>query len=537
MRAERATLLLAIAVVCAAGLAPVLVVLAESFVVDGQLSLEHYVALAGSGRQWQRLVRSVSLASLVAVAAAATGVPLGVVFAKTDLPFRGALAALFTVPIVLPPYVLAVAWFHVLGRGGVLDQWLGPAVAARTHALLFGLPGAVLALASSLMPIVLILTMAFVRTIAPHLEEAARLTARWGVTLSGISIPLILPGVLLGAIIVFLLTLGEFAVPMYLRYDVYAVESFTRFAAFHQPDAAAAAAVPLGLVALVLVAIERFALRERTYEVRFAGSSSEMLIVPLGKLRAPLFGVALCAGVVMVALPVGSLALSSAVPGAYSDAWVRGWDALMRSVGYAAGGATLLTLIGFPLGYLVQRRVLPAWRAVDSLTILLFVLPSTVMGIGLITLWNRPGAGLVYGTAWLVLVGYVAQYSAVTSRATVAGLSAIPQSVEEAARLAGAGWFRRAGLIVAPLTSRALGVAWVVAYLLCVRDTGLTMMIYPPGGDTLPVRTFTLMANGAPPLIAALCVLMIAAALLPPALLGLLVRRRARWERPRRVEA
>ena len=161
MRAERATLLLAVAVVVAAGLAPVLAVLAESLVVDGRLSFAYYAALAGTGREWERLGSSVLLASLVTVTATSIGVPLGVLFAKSDLPFRRGLAALFAAPFLLPPYVIAVAWFHLLGRGGVLEQWLGPEVGERTHGLFFGLPGAVLVLTSGLMPIVLLLTTMF----------------------------------------------------------------------------------------------------------------------------------------------------------------------------------------------------------------------------------------------------------------------------------------------------------------------------------------------------------------------------------------
>lgn len=536
MSAERATLVLAVGVLGAAGLVPLIAVVTQSLAVDGRFSFAFYAALLSSGQQWRLLGNSVTLASLVAVTATLVGLPLGVLFAKTDLPFRHLLAIVFSLPLLLPPYVVAVAWFHVFGRGGSVAQWLGPALTERTHNLLFGLTGSVLVLASSLMPVVLLLTMAFVRTVPPRLEEAARLAARWKSVLAGVTIPLIIPGVLLGTLLVFALALGEFAVPMFLRYDVYAVESFTRFAAFYQPDAATAAAVPLGVVVLILLLLERLLLRDRTYEVRFSASASEVLPVSLGRLRPIAFAAVVAAGAMTVVLPLGSLAVRSAAPGAYSDAILRSWDALLRSLGYAAAGATLLTLVGFFLGYLVQRRALSFWRSVDSLTIVLFALPSTVMGIGLITLWNRPGAGAVYGTAWLVLVGYLAQYTALTSRTTIAGLSSIPHSMEEAARMAGAGWFRRVGFIVAPLAGRALGTAWLIAYLFCLRDTGLTMMIYPPGGDTLPVRTFTLMANGAPSLIAALCMLMIAATLIPLVFLGALVRGR-HWKRLRSAMA
>jgi iron(III) transport system permease protein len=100
--------------------------------------------------------------------------------------------------------------------------------------------------------------------------------------------------------------------------------------------------------------------------------------------------------------------------------------------------------------------------------------------------------------------------------------------MEEAAANAGASWTRRLGFIVLPLVKHALVAGWLIAYIFCLRDTGITMLVYPPGYDTLPVRIFTLMANGAPPLIAAACVLMIAATLLPLISVALLMRMRRR---------
>lgn len=87
--------------------------------------------------------------------------------------------------------------------------------------------------------------------------------------------------------------------------------------------------------------------------------------------------------------------------------------------------------------------------------------------------------------------------------------------MEEAAQVSGAHWVRRLLLIAVPLVRNGLVAAWLVGYLFCLRDTGMTMLVYPAGHDTLPVRTFTLMANGTPELIAALCILTIASALVP----------------------
>ncbi|RMF56522.1 MAG: ABC transporter permease subunit, partial [Calditrichaeota bacterium] len=188
-------------------------------------------------------------------------------------------------------------------------------------------------------------------------------------------------------------------------------------------------------------------------------------------------------------------------------------------------GALLLTVLGFLVGYLVHTRALAVWRSVDSLTLFLFALPGTVIGIGLIGLWNRPQTNLIYATPAIIILGYLARYTALTSRITVATLARIPPSMEEAAQIVGAAWPGRMLGIVAPLARPGLAAAGLVAYIFCLRDTGITMLVYPPGHDTLPVRIATLMANGAPEVIAALSVLMIVFTLLPVGAFGLLFKK------------
>ena len=396
-----------------------------------------------------------------------------------------------------------------------MSHLFGDSLTSTTTDLLFGLPGSVLVLFSIYLPIPMLLTMIFLRTINPKLEEAGRLVTNWRGVLLGITIPQILPGLLLSAMLVFLLSFGEFSVPNFLRYDVFPVERFTQFSAFYNFKAATAAAVPLAAVTLMLLLTEAVFLREKTYQLRPSAEFKRMPVIPLGRHRQWLFASVAATGFILVLLPLVVLVIQSASLDAYAEAPDRAGDSLVRSLLYAIVGATLLIFLGFFTGYLIQTRALKYWRAVDPLTIFLFALPGTVIGIGLISLWNTPWTNFVYGTPSIIIVGYLAKYTALTSRISVTQLDEIPSSMEEAAQVAGAGWFRRMAFIVAPLAWRGLLAGWLVGYIFCLRDTGITMLVYPAGSETLPVRIFTLMANGSAELIAALCVIMITATLLP----------------------
>ncbi|RUA18748.1 MAG: hypothetical protein DSY83_01545, partial [Flavobacteriia bacterium] len=173
---------------------------------------------------------------------------------------------------------------------------------------------------------------------------------------------------------------------------------------------------------------------------------------------------------------------------------------------YGVFAATLLTLFGFLTGYMVHTGSTGCGRFMDSSPLFLFALPSTVTGVGLISLWNTPWTGFIYSTPLIVVMGFLAKYLVLPSRITAAQLTLIPDSMEEAAQVAGAGWIERMVYIVMPLAIRAIAVGWLAAYIFVIRDTSVAMLLYPPGYDTLSVSIFTLMANGTPELIAALCV-------------------------------
>ncbi|MDE2484516.1 MAG: iron ABC transporter permease [candidate division NC10 bacterium] len=517
--AKRIVLSSVFAVLVVAGLLPVLAMGVKSIILDGRFSLENYKALLTLGRAQTLISHSVALSLLTTFFATIIGLPLGILLGKTDLPFGKLLIVLFAIPLLIPPYITAISWFYILGREGVIGRLLGPSLAELTSKWLFGLPGCVLILFSTFLPIVILLTVTYLKTINPRLEEAGRLVSDWPGVLRSITIPLILPGVLLAVMLVFLLSLGEFSVPSFLRYNVFPVESFTQFSAFLNFSAATVAAIPLAIVTFFVLALESHFLREKTYQVRPAHGTSFTERIQLGRNRNWLFAVSALLCFVIVILPSLVLIVQSLSVNAYSLAIAKAGDSLIRSLIYAAVGASVLTVIGFLSGYLVQTRALPFWQTTDSLTIFLFALPSTVIGIGLISLWNRPWTNFIYATPVIIIIGYIAQYAAISSRITVSMLTQIPPSMEEAAQVAGAGWFRRMALIVAPLAKRGLIAAWLVGFIFCVRDTGISMIVYPPGLDTLPVRTFTLMANAPAGLTSALCVIMICAALVPVGIL------------------
>jgi iron(III) transport system permease protein len=218
----------------------------------------------------------------------------------------------------------------------------------------------------------------------------------------------------------------------------------------------------------------------------------------------------LCAA--LVVLPLGALFADAFSMSAFSEAIQRGGSSIVRSIIYSSVAATILMSVGFLSGHFMLGRVRQVFNV---LTLALFAIPGTVLSIGLVRLWNTPGTWFIYATPAVLILGYAAQYCAVTTRLSLAGLLLIPPSFNEAAQLSGAKWVRRLLRISVPLSKKTLVCSWLAAYILCLRDVPIALMTAPPGYDPLSARILTLMANGAPPMISALCLIMASASLVP----------------------
>ncbi len=521
--AKRLTLYVTIFLFVGIGFVPVIAMFVKSILVDGECSLANYGSLLQSNREWKLLFNTLSLAGATTFITVLLGVPLGILFAKTDLPFRMVFTVLFVIPLLVPSYILAIAWFYCLGRSGIVASALGETIGTLTSNFLFGFAGTLFVMVSALLPITIILTMVYLRMVNQDMEEAGMLYCSWPEVLRKITLPLISPGIVLGALIVFVITLGEFGVPSFLRFNVYSVESFTRFSAFYDYNSATAAAVPLGIITIVVLIIERLFLRRKTFVFRTTSkirSKKEMLVVPLGKSKTFFMILVSILVFILVVVPLCVLLYKSVSISAYSEAFVRSIGSIMRSLLYASIGATCLVVLGFLLGYILERKSIRLFYAADSIAIFLFALPGAVIGIGLSSLWNTPGTNFIYASMAIIIFGYIAQYMALGERIMAAAFPYVSRSLEEAAQIAGAGWYCRVFYVLVPLVKRGMIATWLICFIFCLRDVGITMMVYPPSHDTLPVRTFTLMANSPDNVIAALCVIMIMMSLLPLCGLG-----------------
>ncbi|AKF25141.1 hypothetical protein YH65_06840 [Sulfurovum lithotrophicum] len=489
------------------GLLPVIVMIWNAF---SGMDVQTVRSLFSQKEVYGSFANSILLSFVVASITTFLGTLLGVLFAKTDLIASRFFLSILIVPLLIPPYIIALGWIDVIGVNSAFST------------VLFGFGGTAWVLFSVYLPIPTVLTMVFLKQVATDLEDAARLyTGDIGV-LRYISLPLIMPALVLSFLLVFILTFGEYSVANVLRYRVFPLESFVRFSAFYDFKAALMMALPMIIVAAGVLLVERVYLDKKLFKLK---ELERINIISLLKKYQIVFSIAV-GFIIMVIVVLPLLSLFLRIPdfetlfGAFAKAWIP----LVHSYLYSFSGAALLTILGFLLAYIIAYRVLPYWRFFDASIVFLLTLPATVLAIGLILLWNRPMLDIVYTSALIVIFGYAGKYMAVAAKMSERKLLQIPPSMVEAAQVSGANWFSVLRYILLPQSKKTLLAVFAVSYLFCFRESTITMLVYPPGYETLPVYIVTQMANGKPEMIASFCAIMVLSVVVPFFILN-------RWKR------
>ena len=481
---------------------PILAMVAGSFVTaTGGWGLDAYRDVLSDARQWQLLTTSLSVAGGATLAAGCVGVPLGFALARAGGHSGHRWRLLLGAPLFLPPYVIALAWVLTIGPTGPLATLVSP---ERLNQWTYSGMSASLALAASLFPLIAFSVEAALAGVSARAEEAGRIVATPARVLARITLPMIAPAVGAAGLLAFALALTEFGVPGLLRVRVYTTEVFTAFSSFYDFSRATALAMPLlALVLLLMTAAIRMTEPMRATTRRLAIPPTTTSVRPSWLASAALAG----SSVVAVFVPLAALV---------ADAWslrdpmsiVRGsGPAISTSIVTAGASATVVAsvsaVLGYVRGHLHNRR---GWL-LDLTCAWLFAVPGTIVGVGLIRLWNRPGLDWVYGTAAMLVLANVARFLPLGVLLAGAAARQVPPSIEEAASMGGAPWQRTWLRVWLPQIRGAVLAVWTLTFVLAFGELGASVLVNPPGSTTLPVHVYTLVANAPPGQLAGLALL------------------------------
>jgi iron(III) transport system permease protein len=177
-------------------------------------------------------------------------------------------------------------------------------------------------------------------------------------------------------------------------------------------------------------------------------------------------------------------------------------DALVRTVWLALAAATITTLLGLPIAFIVRRTQLPGRTLLGMFTLVTIAVPGIILACGYIFAWNAPyleyiGIGgpdgiAFYGTIWLLLCAYVGGSLPYATRLSIGALEQVGTNMLETARVQGATVLQLMLRVVGPLLSGNLTSIWLLVFTSSMFELAASELLYPPGQPTLPVKIISL---------------------------------------------
>ena len=464
------------------------------------------------------------IATLIALSA---GGVLAWCVVRSDMPGKGWLQPILTLPYIIPSFAIALAWETVFrspkvgGQPGLYESFLG---VAPPEWISYGTVPISITLAIHYFPFAYLLVAGALATIDSQMEESALISGAGKLTiLRRITFPVVAPAFVAAFILTFGKTIGQFALPFLLGAPVQ----------FHTVATMVYANLALGLdslafvLAVILIVISlvsiwlsnRFVGKKSSRFETIGGKGFRSREVALGQWRWPVFlTVALFAFIVGI-LPLILLAVQSVMlidgffglenltwhfwtggsnpdiafgePGVFHNNNIIG--ATWNTLKLASISAVIASVIGLIIAYIVVRKAdNPLAQALDQIAFIPFLFPTIAFGAMYLTLFAEPVGPIpaLYGTfSLLVLISVVSRlpYSVKTG---VTAVTQIGKELEEAAEVAGASWSQRFRRIVMPLASAGLTSGMMVSFVGVMRELSLIILLITPSTRVLMTAGF-----------------------------------------------
>jgi len=447
------------------------------------------VGCLGAGTRCGVAINSALLAMVVGMVSALLGLALALLVQRGGRKYAALLKLMSILPIVTPPFVIALAIVVLFGRTGLITGWLDAWLGIPRSRWIYGLPGVALAQLLSFAPIAFMILYGALTAVSPTLEEAAQtLRASRGRVFRTVTWPLLRPALANAFLLGFVESLADFANPIVLSGNFEVLSTKTFFAiAGAQHDPARAAVLATVLLGFTLVAFwlqQRWLGRLSYVSVSGKGDSGIPALLPrslsLTCLLTAVVWIAFtltCYAVILVGgfvKDVGrgdmTVTLSHFADGFGVEWGARGlffggsaWDSLFTTVEVAAVSAPLTALIGLLAAYVITRHRFAGRRAFEFLTMVSFAIPGTVIGVSYIVAFNVAPLELTGGMAILVLC-FVFRNMPVGVRAGVAALAQIDKTLDEASATLRASTLRTLQQVILPLLRPAILATLVFSF-------------------------------------------------------------------------
>jgi len=481
------------------------------------------------------LINSIIVCSSAALLSTVLGLMFAWFLARYNIPHKNLLLSLLTGPYIVPSFMMAIGWVMIWTNNGFFEQFTG----LPSPIYPYGPLSLIIILGLHNYPLAMLTIYTSLINMDASLEEVARIHGvPWRKVITGIILPLALPGILSGFILSFAYSISEFGAPAVLGipvgYTVLTTQIYSLMTvAPIEYEAAEVLAIVLSLIGISILGINYLLLSKKRYAT-ITGKISRVEMKPVNyKVYILTIIFMILVYIPSIAVVIGSLVKNWGYPITLSNLGLdhyfnvlsmqRCTNALITTLGLAFGAATIASVLGVVIAYIVLRLKTKLSKILDFLVFLPFSIPGLVIGVGLIVASGKL-YGPLYGTAYILLIAFIIRFLPYATRTTTPVLLQIDESLEEASRVHGVGFGKTFIKIVMPLVIGAIFSSWVFVFNSSMKELSASAILSTQV-ETAIVVSFLLFSDGYFSDGAALTVIIVAITLFVTALASKVTRK------------
>jgi iron(III) transport system permease protein len=463
---------------------------------DGGMTFVHLLRFFENPLYIESLINSVLSGLGTVVLGTILALPLAFIVARYDFPGRMLLVTLSTLPLVLPPFVGAIALLQVFGRAGTVTLLLRDLLGLEVN-VMQGLRGIVLAQALHFFPFIFLTVTTALASVDRSLEEMGQMMGAHGWRLlRRVVFPLVLPAYAAGALLTFVKAVDDIGTPFILNFkNMLGPQAYLRITTVGRDDVDGyVICVVMVVLSIACVLLSNWIVARREYATLQTGATSPEGGRPLAgwRRRAALalaglvLGIALLphAGVVLMSVSkVWSLTYlpSAYTLGNYGEIFLRAPRFILNTLTYSVGAALLGVVVAAAIAYLLQRGRVPGKGLLDVLAMMPIALPGVVIGVGFLRVFydvTLPGTETSLASTWAIFVlAYMVRRLPYALRASHAALHQVHASLEDAAAVSGAPRVRAFRRVVLPLIAGGVTAGGVLVFITAAVEFSTTITL------------------------------------------------------------
>lgn len=492
-------------------LLPLALVLYKAVVdpTSGALTLDYVGKFFEKRFYWSTLVNSMEVTMAATFLAAVIGVPMAYILTKYRIYGSAWLNVLIVISYLSPPFIGAYAWIQLLGRSGVVTNWWND-MFGTTFDGIYGFAGILLVFSLQSFPLIYLYVAGALKSMDSSLIEAAESLGSGPLSrMRRVVVPLVMPTLLAGSLLIFMRVFSDFGTPMLIGegYKTMPVLVYNQFMSEVGGDDGFAAALCLIVVVLTMLLFfaQRFISERSSYTMT--------ALKPMAKVRARglknwllhavvyvIVGLAIIPQAVVIytsflATNGGQVYTGGFSLASYEAIFAKDTNAVWNTYSLGLAALVLILVVGVLVAYLTVRHRNMLTHVLDVIVMFPYIIPGSVLGIAFLFAFNKPPL-LLSGTALILVISYAIRRMPYTVRSTAAIIGQISPSVEEAAISLGASDATTFRKIMLPMMVPGILSGAIMSWVTVISELSSSIILYTSQTQTLTVSIYTEVIRG-----------------------------------------